>query len=64
VSCQTPPPEVWLYEGESGGFYINNIEGSEVLFHTDKERENWLSFFPDVIRHQGKPSIEKWWQQP
>jgi hypothetical protein len=49
------PPEVWLYEDKSGGFYINNEQDSKLYFKSEKEREKWLSNFPDVVRHQGKP---------
>jgi len=56
-----PPPEVWLYEGKDGGFYINNDQSSEIRFANSKERETWLSNFPDMIRHKGKPPDVKWW---
>ena len=52
---KSPPDEVWLYGDKSGGFYITNEQESTVKFESTKQRDWWLSFFPDVVRHQGKP---------
>lgn len=57
-----PPSEVWLYEDKTGKYFISNMELSIVPFNSAKEREQWLSNFPDVIRHNSKPPIEEWWK--